>query len=564
MSQLVNRRILARWLSVLVPTIATFVVAMLISLSRWPVPRMHDDFSNLLVAETLLQGRVCNPTPPAFESMESFHIVMTPHYASKFPIGPGAMLALGALIFGTTVAGLWLSASMATACVTWMLLSRFSPKWTFVIGMLLALHPSLQNGWAQEFTHGWLPLSGVALVMGGVLRTRSNVLERCGTYKSAIAIGIGSVLVLYARPFDAGIICGLLIVSLVPKLVSQRWHQKVSFWRMAMISIGVVGSGLVGQAAINASITGRMTQLPYQLHEEQYGVAPLFVWSRPHEPSIGHRFAELETYHRGCSLQSWEQAASPMGYCKLFRDRVSNLFLHWGGLLCLLPFSVLLISKERRRYSWMWLIVIATLLIINCIPWVMPAYTAGLIPIAILLSSLGVRGFTRWYAKCLLMNQDKFDNQGVHRLKSFRRRIRLGALGLIGLSQITAFAITSYARSTYQTGWESNWADQRTALNDRLQRIPGKHLVLVQYGTGHDVQEEWVYNSADIMNAPVLWARYGNDEMNELLRRSYGERQAWLLSIGPSGSATSKTSSENHVQLVRLLSQEQPHEPPVH
>ena len=49
-------RVIDYW-PVVLPGMAGFLVAMAIAWSRWPEPSMHDDFGNLLVATTLLEGR---------------------------------------------------------------------------------------------------------------------------------------------------------------------------------------------------------------------------------------------------------------------------------------------------------------------------------------------------------------------------------------------------------------------------------------------------------------------------------------------------------------------------
>ncbi|MDX1926030.1 MAG: hypothetical protein SFV81_05905, partial [Pirellulaceae bacterium] len=104
------------------------LVAALLSVYIHPAPRVHDEFSYMLAGDTILHGRLANPTPPAWEALQSFHTVMQPTYASKYPVGVGLLVALGMLV-GNPLISSWLAAALMVASVTWMLAGVLPKRW---------------------------------------------------------------------------------------------------------------------------------------------------------------------------------------------------------------------------------------------------------------------------------------------------------------------------------------------------------------------------------------------------------------------------------------------------
>ena len=53
-----------------------------------PTPNVSDDFSYLLIADTLRHFRLANPVHPLHQFFETFFVLQQPAYQSIFPLGP--------------------------------------------------------------------------------------------------------------------------------------------------------------------------------------------------------------------------------------------------------------------------------------------------------------------------------------------------------------------------------------------------------------------------------------------------------------------------------------------
>jgi hypothetical protein len=325
----------------------------------------------------------------------------------------------------------------------------------------------------------------------------------------------------------------MLIASLIPSVVRSFHHVSRAPWNLFRLLVpsvfpafGVLLVAMGLQLAANKLVTGQWHQLPYQLHEQQYGVAPLFIWGTPNEPTIGHRFEELSIYHQQYSLQSWSDSRSIAGYLAQLGNRSFHILMHWGVGFAILPMAILTWRTGRRQSGWLLAVALVAILAINCVPWVMPAYVASLIPIAILLYALVLKRLSTWIAT-------RFQFQST--MSCSRRRAEFLILGFLFCCQSVAISYTCYARATNQPGWQLDWADERQRLVNRLRESDESHLILVDYQSGHNLNEEWVYNEADIPNAKIIWGRFASTELNQRFLGSYPNRKVWRLTV-PSGS----------------------------
>src|SRR4029434_7197731 len=166
-------------------------------LRRMPEPSVHDEFSYLLTADTFTHGRLSNPTHPLWVHFESIHIIQQPTYASKYPPAQGLMLALGQLIGGHPIVGVWISTALASAALCWMLFAWLPPWWAILGSLLAALHPGILFNWGQSYCDGTVAMMGGALVFGAMRR-----IMRRPRLHDAVLLGVGLAVLANSRPYE--------------------------------------------------------------------------------------------------------------------------------------------------------------------------------------------------------------------------------------------------------------------------------------------------------------------------------------------------------------------------
>src|SRR5579871_2587556 len=134
-----------------------------------PTPEVHDEFSFLLLGDTIAHGRLSNPTPALWKSFETFHENMYPTYCSKYAPAQGAVLALGEKL-GNPWIGVLLSCALMVAIFHWALRAWIPPRWSFLAALLVGLKLGLTSYWMNSFWGGAVAALAGALALGGLGR----------------------------------------------------------------------------------------------------------------------------------------------------------------------------------------------------------------------------------------------------------------------------------------------------------------------------------------------------------------------------------------------------------
>jgi hypothetical protein len=473
-----------------------------------PQPRIHDEFSYLLAADTFAHGRLANPPiPPEIQPfLETMHELMQPHYASKYFPAQGLTLALGQVLTGYPIFGAIFCAAIACALTTWALLAWVRPKrWALIIGLVLALHPLIIE-WASSYWGGSVAMCGAALVFGSIPRVMQK-----RSIGAAILLALGLAILLNSRPYEGAVWFIAAMLTFIAWLIRRNGPTIRTFIRRVALPASIVLVPTIAWIALyNDRVTGNPYILPDTLHTDTYMAVPRFFWGRPQPPKTYHSQA-MRDHYDGYERHYFETQQTPRGFViwlleeKIYKF-IKNYLLRSLPLLAGLiaaPLAALAEKRTKLALAYAIIFIIGWLII----PWFEVHYAAAILPVIAMLAVSGMRGIgaLRW--------------RGAGRM--FVRWCLVSVL-------LVAPMALKRAHSLYRGG---AWWQKRVELESKLSHSGDKHLIIVRYGAQHQPGDEWVFNRADLNNAPVVWAREPDDIDMSILLNHFADRRAWLLDL---------------------------------
>ncbi len=500
-ARIATRRNVTLWLVFFAPI---FLRLALLTVIPVPVPGIHDEFSYLLQADTFAHGRLANPPHPLWLNFETMHINWFPTYSSLFPLAQSAVLAIGQVL-GHPWIGVLLSVGAMAAAIVWMLQVWMPPRWAFLGGVIAILKLGVISYWIDSYWGGAVAAAGGALVLGGVAR-----IFRAPRLRDALLVGLGVAVLANSRPLEGLIFCvpaaGAVLLWLVK---SPRAPLQVKIQRVVIpLAIIIVSAGaFIGY--YNWRLTGNALMMPHVWHYRQYMSSGIFFWDKT-GPPLHYRNPQLETY-----WSSWNHS-SPGGTWQYFKHATAEKLpsytqtFFWTGAFPLLFFLPWVFRDRRMRLLSVTFLLSGLGILV--VVWALPHYGAPLVCVfyALLIQSLRHLRTVRFLGRPVGID--------ASRVIFILLLVTLGA------------GIKTRIVEPHQWGWNSAmglW--DRAIAADTLKQMPGRHLVLIRYGKTHNVNEEWVYNEADIDHAKIVWARDMGKEQNQKLFSYFHDRTLWLV-----------------------------------
>ena len=484
-----------------------------------PKPGIHDDFGYLLAADTFVHGRLANPTHPMWIHFESIHINQKPTYMPMYYAAQGLVMALGQVVTGNPWIGVWLSAAAMCAAICWMLQGWLPPGWALLGGLLAVMRLATFTYWVNSYCGGALAAIGGALVLGALTR-----IKRRRRVQDALLMGVGLALLANTRPYESlffGIPIGVAVLMWILGKHRPPWGPLAS--RIVLPMGLLLAVTVAGMAYFFWRVTGSPFRIPYQVNLDTYVAVPYFPWQPLNLKHEYHHLVLERFYLHGWQMYFYYHARrAPFD---VLAWKLADIYRFFLGPVLALPLVVMLAVNPWQFFRKS---------ITGKTGFLVAVCGATFFGVALPIY------FIAHYAAPITASIYALVLQGMRHLRLWRWRGKRAGLGLV--RAIPAICVLLFLLRTVApqlhiptpVEWKHTWDSEHYQNLDRakalaqLEALPGDHLVIVRYNQYHNVDNEWVYNRADIDTAKIVWARDMGDSGNQELVRYFPQRRVWL------------------------------------
>jgi hypothetical protein len=487
---------------------------------------VDDAFSHLLLADTLLHGRLANPTPVMWEHLEALEVNMKPTYASVYPPVQGMFLATGKLITGQPFSGVVLSVAVMCASICWMLQGWMEGEWALLGGLLAVVRFGTFTYWANSYMGGSPAAIGGALVMGALPRIWQDVRMR-----DAAILGIGVAVLANSRPYEGFLLTFVVGVALLYWLFQKRGAAlRAAVERIVSPLAVVVAAAAVATGYYFWRVTGNPLRTPYEVNWETYGMMPKFIWQslRPQTES-GLRHPALRDFYYVWEFTAYASTRTFPGVLKVWAER---LYQDWrfflGPALSVPVFAAIVVAPYGFRWRqidrgarFLILFVAVVAIGISVELFSFPHYAAPITGAILGLVMLATR---------YLRSQDRRSRTSGRALARVIPAICLLTLAIRAAAVPLHIPLTQSLLPSIFDGVHDDIPSR--AVQAQLEETPGPQLVILQYSAGSNEWMGWVHNEADVDRAKIVWAWDMGEEKNRELVEYFRGRRVWIVNTG--------------------------------
>jgi hypothetical protein len=573
-----------KWLTILGVAGASFCGAITVALViHEPIPRVHDEFSYVLMSNTFAAGKVSTPSPPYPEFFETFHVLVRPVYASKYFPAQGLLLAIGEKLTGHPAVGIWLGSALACAATCWMLQAWIGTSWGLLGGFVMVIQYGVFSYWSQSYWGGMAAAFGGALFFGAMHRLWKNV-----TWQDSVCLALGVVILANSRPLEGALaVLPFASLGIWWILHNQQW-KRAKFWGCIVLPAGV--TLLVGACvslSYNRAITGSPWMSPYMLHEEQYQESPPLIFM-PLRPKIEYSNEILRAYYEGRENGLWARQRDLSYLLGTIARKLATFWAFYVGVFMTVPLVLPgILRRGRVRYIQIGLLIALLVLagistedsvfartlidifalaqlgllwfvfdqfwerlaLLTCaliiaelfaVKWAFPHYFAPACGLVLFLELAGLRRLWDWQPSSSFVPPASSQEERGRLITNARSVWHLrGFVTLLPLCCAISLFMRVEARIN---GWADDvhgpsrnallirdWSLRRNEMDQWLETQIGPQLVFVRYSSHHNVNFEWVWNHADLVHSRVIWARDLGVQHNRLLLNKFQGRTPWYL-----------------------------------
>jgi hypothetical protein len=449
---------------------------------------------------------------------------MQPTYVSMYFPAQGLLLAAGKVLTGNAWYGLLFASALMCAALCWMLQAWLPARWALLGGLLAVLRLGLFSYWVNTYSGGGVlaALAG-ALVLGALPRLMKTRRLRYGL---VLAAGFG--LLLLTRPYE-GMLLSLPVVFVIGRWMTgvRRTMGTTRLVQLTAAPLTLVIAVAAWMAYYNHQAFGKATTPPYSVNRSTYAVAPYYVWQSQRPAPVYHH-AVMQHFYEHEELDQFKRIHSWRGFVPwtLVKGLGALNFFAGMALLPLLPMLRRALLDRRMRFlTYCLVVMLAGMLIQN---YFIPHYAAPFTAVIYALVLQCMRHLRLWNAGSAA------DGKRAPAGTTIVRALVTVCL-LMGVLRAFAaplhFALPEWPVSNWDMTWygPNGFGAERAGVAQKLERLPGRQLVVVRYGAQHNPYNEWVYNAADIDHAKVIWAREMGAASDEELLRFYKDRTVWLV-----------------------------------